>query len=223
MRWIDRGPEPRGIRKYDRRFTRRWVRHYRDGVGVRPGDSHWREFRELLGRRSGNVCWYCERLCFRDADDGGKVPTVDHFKPLRHFPELAYKWPNWIFSCQRCNGDYKKGRWPAAGYVDQSADNQQERPAEFLDYDAATGEIIAKAGLVGEARERAVRTIDDLGLNSRDVLNSRLDWTRRFAKDWESFPAGDRPALAEFWTRIGVEFAGATLMLVQQLRASEER
>ena len=82
------------------------------------------------------------------------MPTVDHFKPLRHFPELAYKWSNWIFSCQRCNGDYKKGRWPAVGYVDPSADDQQERPAKFLDYDATTGEIIPKSGLVGEARRR---------------------------------------------------------------------
>ena len=70
MRWIDRGPEPRGVRRYDRRFTGRWVKYFQEGIGDRPSDSFWRKFREALGKQSGNVCWYCERLCSREA--GGR-------------------------------------------------------------------------------------------------------------------------------------------------------
>ena len=216
MRWIDRGPEPGGVQEYYREFTQGWVEYFRAGVGVRPDDSNWREFRGILGDRSDDNCWYCERRCPREAEDGGRAPTVDHFRPLNRFPELAYRWSNWIFSCYRCNGENKGGRWPDSGYVDPSAANEEERPERYFDYDAATGEIIPMAGLPSEARERAQRTIDDLGLNKVDVRFYRLDWTRRFIEDWQTLPIEDRPAFAEFATRPGNEFIGATLMVIRQ-------
>ena len=220
MRWIDRGPEPGGVQEYARQFTQGWVEYFRDRVGERPNDSYWREFRELLGSRSGNICWYCERRCLRDADEAGRAPTVDHFRPLSRYPELAYQWSNWIFSCLRCNGENKQDKWPASGYVDPSATGEQERPERHFDYDADTGEIIPKRELSPEARARALRTIDDLGLNKLDVRFYRLDWTRRFMADWQALPDSDRSAFAEFSTRTGLEFVGATSMVVQQLRAS---
>ena len=220
MRWIDRGPEPGGVQGYARQFTQGWVEYFQDRVGERPNDSYWREFRELLGSRSGNTCWYCERLCLRDADEVGRAPTVDHFRPLSRYPEWAYQWSNWIFSCRRCNGENKQDKWPASGYVEPSAADEQERPERHFDYDAETGEIIPMPGLLSEAQERALRTIDDLGLNKLDVRFYRLEWTRRFIADWQALPDRDRTAFAEFSTRSGFEFVGATSMVVQQLRAS---
>ena len=221
MRWIDRGPEASGVQEYDRHFTQGWVEYFQNRVGERPTDSHWRDFREFLGSRSGNVCWYCERLCLRDAGDVGKAPTVDHFRPLSRYPGLAYKWSNWIFSCHRCNVDHKRDNWPTVGYVDPSAADEHQRPEQHFDYDSETGEIVPKPGLSSEARARALRTIDDLGLNQVDVRFYRLDWARRFIQDWQTFPMSDRPAFAEFSTRTGVEFAGTTAMVVHQLTMSE--
>ena len=152
MRWIDRGREPGGVREYTRKFTQGWAEYFLDRVGERPNDSHWREFRGVLGCRSGGNCWYCERRCMRGIEDGGKAPTVDHFRPLNRFPELAYRWSNWVFSCRRCN-DNKGGEWPELGYVDPGAADEKDRPERFLDYDAATGEIIPLAGLPPEARQ----------------------------------------------------------------------
>ena len=195
-----------------------WVEYFRAGVGGRPDDSYWRELRDILGARSADNCWYCERRCLREADGGGKAPTVDHFRPLSRFPELAYRWCNWIFSCYRCNGENKGGRWPDSGYVDPSATNEEERPERYFDYDVVTGEIIPMPGLPTEARERAQRTIDDLGLNKLDVRFYRLDWTRRFIEDWQALAVEDRPAFADFATRAGNEFVGATLMAVRQQR-----
>lgn len=218
MKWIDRGPEPGGVQEYDREFTQGWVEYFRDRMGARPDDSYWREFRGTLGDRSADNCWYCERRCMREADDGGKAPTVDHFRPLSRFPELSYQWSNWIFSCYRCNADNKGGRWPDSGYVDPSATNEEERPERYFDYDAVTGEIIPMLGLTSEARERAQRTIDDLGLNKLDVRFYRLDWTRRFIEDWQMLPIEDRAAFADFATRAGYEFVGASLMAVRWQR-----
>ena len=185
----------------------------------RPDDSYWREFRGIPGRVAPpDNCWYCERHCLRESDDGGKAPTVDHFRPLSRFPELAYQWSNWIFSCYRCNADNKGGRWPDSGYVDPSASSEEERPERYFDYDAVTGEIIPKPGLTSEAQGRAQRTIDDLGLNKLDVRFYRLDWTRRFIEDWLALTVEDRSALVEFAARAGYEFVGASLMAVRQQR-----
>lgn len=219
MRWIDRGPEPDGIQAYARQFTQGWVAYFRDRIGERPNDSYWREFRELLGSRSGNICWYCERRCLREADAGGKAPTVDHFRPLSRYPELAYQWANLIFSCRRCNGENKGDKWPASGYVDPSAVDERERPERHFDYDTETGEIIPMTGLSSEAHERTLQTIDDLGLNKLDLRYYRLDWTRRFIADWQMLPVSEQIAFSEFSTRAGFEFAGATVMVVQRLRA----
>ena len=69
---------------------------------------------------------------------------------------------------------------------------------------------------------KALRTIDDLGLNKVDLRNYRLNWTRRFTGDWKALPPEERGAFAEFSTRKGVEFAGTTLKVVQQLQKSQE-
>lgn len=220
MRWIDRGPEPHGVQAYNRQFTQGWVDYFQGRGGSRPNDSHWRDFRELLGNRSGNVCWYCERRCLRYVDDSGRASTIDHFRPLSRYPELAYEWSNWIFSCRRCNVENKQDKWPVSGYVDPSSADEQERPEQYFDYDADTGDIVPKPGLPSEARQRALRTIDDLGLNKLDIRFYRLDWTRRFLADLQALPANDRRSYAEFSTRIGLEFAGVTLMMAQQLRAT---
>ena len=210
------------MQEYDRRFTQGWVRYFGDGMGERPADSHWREFRELLGGRLGAVCWYCERRCVRQSEGGGKAPTVDHFSPLSRFPELAYKWSNWIFSCQRCNGDNKGDKWIASGYVDPAAADERDRPEMYFDYDAKTGEIFPKPGLSSVARERVLQTIDDLGLNKLDVRFYRLDWTRRFIADWQALPVSDRKSFVESSTQAGFEFAGTTLMAVQVFQGTGE-
>ena len=222
MRWIDRGPEPDGVAGYGRQFTPGWVDYFRHQRGGRPTDSFWREFRPALGTQSDGLCWYCERLCQRDAENGGRTPTVDHFRPLSRFPELAYEWSNWIFSCYRCNSENKGDSWPDSGYVDPCEPDLAERPERYFDYDAVTGELLPKSGLPAEARDKAMQTIDDLGLNKLDVRFYRLDWTRRFIADWETLPVEDRQAFADFYTRMGVEYSGSTLMAVRQLLGGRE-
>lgn len=217
MRWIDRGPEPDGVAGYASQFTQGWIDYFQHQTGGRPTDSYWREFRPALGSRSGNICWYCERQCEAASELSGPAATVDHFRPLSRFPELAYEWTNWIFSCCRCNGENKQGRWPNSGYVDPCEPEPAERPDQYFDYDTATGELVPKSGLPAEARNKALQTIDDLGLNKLDVRFYRLDWTRRFLSDFNTLPSTEQQAFADFSTRIGMEFAGASLMAVRRL------
>ena len=222
MRWIDRGPEPDGVDGYARQFTQGWVDYFRHQRGGRPTDSYWREFRAALGLRSDGLCWYCERECESASEAGGRAATVDHFRPLSRFPELAYEWTNWIFSCAECNGEFKRDKWPGTGYVDPGTDDAQESPERYFSYDMDTGEIVAHPDLVGDARKRAWDTIADLGLNRLNVLFYRLDWTRRFVVDLRTLPAEVRADFVDYALGQAIEYVGAMGMAVTQLRASGE-
>ena len=105
------------------------------------------------------------------------------------------RWPTigrtGVFSCRRCNENKGNG-WPEPGYVDPCADVVTERPERYFGYDAKTGEIIPKRGLVGDARLKAVRTINDLGLNKLDVQHYRFYHTQRFINDFRKLPVSDR-------------------------------
>ena len=220
MRWVDRGPEPDGVAEYAKQFTQGWIDYFQSQIGGRPTDSHWRGFRPTLGNRTNNVCWYCERQCSLQTELGGRAPTVDHFRPISRFPQLAYEWSNWIFSCRRCNGENKMDKWRDSGYVDPAADVPAERPESYFDYDVQTGELIPKDGLSEAARRKALDTITDLGLNKLDVRFHRIDWTRGFVADLMLLPLTDRQTFAEAFIQRPVEYAGVTGMVVRNLRVN---
>ena len=218
MRWIDRGPEPSTVAGYAQQFTPGWVEYFENQIGGRPTDSYWQDYRADLGAQSNNICWYCEQQCYAAADAGGRAPTVDHFRPLSESPRLAYAWSNWVFSCRRCNSENKQDRWPETGYIDPCAATVAERPEQYFDYDADTGSIIPRNDISDLAQRKAQHTIDDLGLNKLDLRFYRLDWTRRFREDLLSLPPSEQQALIATFTEQPVEYAGATGMMVAQLR-----
>ena len=222
MRWIDRGPEPDRVGKYAREFTQGWVRYFRDRVGPRPSDYSWSEFRSELGERSGGMCWYCERRCESAAEVGDRAATVDHFRPLSRFPNLAYEWSNWIFSCRRCNEEFKQNRWPDNGFVDPAAADVLQRPERYFDYDMRTHDIVPRRDLTGDEHQRAWDTIDDLGLNNLDMRVYRQDWIRQLIGDLRVFPVEERVAFAEFLVNQPDEFLGTTRMILAHLRETGE-
>ncbi len=217
MRWVDRGPEPGGVAEYARQFTQGWVDYFQNQTGERPTDFLWGIFRPVLGTRTNDICWYCERQCNVGAESGGSTPTVDHFRPLSRFPRLAYEWSNWIFSCQRCNHN-KANKWPDLGYVDPCAADATERPDRYFDYDMLTGDIVPKRSLPSAAQRRAWDTIDDLGLNNLDVKIHRLECIQEFWNGVTSQPFSYRQTFITLFTERPVEYAGAIGMLVEQLR-----
>lgn len=166
MHYVDRGPEPEGLKPFRDRYTPRWVAFYRNGEGTRPSDSHWRDFSWLLASAFHGLCAYCE-----DRDKG----EVDHFRPKSRFPELVYGWTNWVFSCHSCNRA-KGEAWPDVGYVDPCDASEDQRPERFFDFDAETGEILPRRGLIRAEVDRAWQMIHDLDLNGWHHWRSRLEW-----------------------------------------------
>ena len=218
MRWVDRGPEPPGVAGYAAQFTQGWVNHFVHSSGGRPTNAYWGRFRRQLRLHFSAKCGYCERRCDPATDAGDRTETVDHFRPLNRFPQLAYEWSNWVFSCRSCNGDFKKDKWPDNGYVDPCEPDVSERPERYFDFDPATGEITVNDNLTDLQRRKGRDTRDDLGLNRVDLREERLASISRFKEDLLEFSPADRQAFAEFMMRPEVEFCGVIRMTVAQLR-----
>ena len=222
MRWIERGPEPGRVVVYAREYTQGWISYFQDEVEPRPTDSCWREFRRNLGERSDGICWYCERRCNPAVQVGDRAATLDHFRPLSRFPNLAYYWSNWIFSCYRCNVEHKQDSWPNNGYVNPAAADVLQRPERYFDYDIRTHEVVPRNDLAGNERQRAWDTIDDLGLNRLDVRYLRQDWIRQIIEDIRKLPVEERLSLAAFLGNQPSEYLGTTRMVLAQLREAGE-
>ena len=222
MRWVERGPEPDQVAYYRLHYTQEWVDHFRQQMGQRSLNlqNYWREFRDELGERFLKKCGYCERRC-----DGrispSRAPTVDHFRPLNKFPERAYEWNNWVFSCKRCN-DNKTGEWPDTGYVDPCADDIGDRPEKYLDFDELTGYIFPKSTLMPSEKLKAQNTIRDVALNALDISFYRIDWVREFKVDLLQLPKADRQSAVDFFTQPDVEYAGIIGMVAKNLRQAGE-
>ena len=127
-----------------------------------------------------------------------------------------------MFSCRRCNEDYKNSNWPENGYVDPATEDERERPERYFDYDLRTHDLIPRGDLAGDERQRALDTIDDLGLNELDVKFYRSNWLRRLTVDFLKLPSEERVALAEFLERDPSEYLGTTRMVLAQLREAGE-
>ena len=147
------------------RYTPRWLQFYNKGVGGKPGDSYWRRYHDDLERVFQGLCAYCEESTRGE---------VEHFRPKSQFPDLVYCWSNWLFSCYECNRA-KGSKWPAGGYVDPCAVYISDRPEHHFQFDTLTGFIRPHGSLSPSIREKAQRTIDDLGLNDFHHLKSRVE------------------------------------------------
>ena len=164
MHVVVRPREPNDLQSIRGHHTGRWVRYYRCGIGSKPNDAHWSRFVDDLQVAFGDLCAYCEETC---------KPEVEHFRPTSHYPWLVYRWSNWLLACHDCNNS-KRARWPSTGYVDPCANPQMGVPEHYFVFETSNMEIHPNPNLGLESRNKAKRTIDDLGLNRRHHLKKRL-------------------------------------------------
>ncbi len=127
-------------------------------------------------------CMYCE---------DSVAAEVEHFRPKTFYPEVAFSWMNYLYSCGPCNRvkrDHfrilcKEGHCvdlvrrrndPLAAPIDGQAvmlDPRTEDPLKFMQLDLAnTFRFGPRHLLASSERERVVYTIDRLRLNDRDEL-----------------------------------------------------
>lgn len=71
--------------------------------------DQYKKYKPQLREEFSHACAYCET---RETEIGGsKSFHIDHYKPIKHFPELIDEYDNLIYSCRDCN-NYKGSYWP---------------------------------------------------------------------------------------------------------------
>lgn len=168
MHTVVRGLEPARLKAVRKRLTPKWVRHYRERKGKKPSDTYWRDFQPALSDVFFSLCAYCEAVCKGE---------VDHFRPKSRFPELVYRWSNWVLACHTCNQN-KQEKWPPGGYVNPCARSAQARPEAHLDFDTKTAEVLSRRNGTAAQQRRSLATIRDLGLNDYHHLKARTQWLK---------------------------------------------
>ena len=191
MHWVDRGPEPSRLEAIRDRYTPGWTDFYENGIGNRPTDSRWRDYREYLGHSFRLQCGYCESI---------SRGQVDHFRPKSTFPALVYEWSNWIFACSACN-QAKSDKWPEGGYVDPCAASESCRPENYFTFDTETGEIVPLHDLDQARYEKAITMIDDLNLNGEEHMKRRHRLLKALAAIMPDDPRDETPTIGR-WRRI---------------------
>ena len=144
---------------------REW-RAARQIKAVKTAHNSLREMSDLRER-----CMYC---CDSHGTD------LDHFWPKANYPEKLFEWLNFLLSCTE-GGRFKGNRFPVENGIPNLVDPTAEDPWQFLDFDVATGVIVARFDLAaGAESQKGVETVRLLQLDRREVHNEgyRKTWRR---------------------------------------------
>ena len=186
-------------------YTPSWIQYYTAGVGRKPTDSYWLSYRADLASIFQGLCAYCEEFTSGE---------VDHFQPKSKFPHLVYTWDNWLFACHECNHS-KLDSWPASGYVDPCVRSEIDRPERYFVFDTQTGRIMPIGNLTATSRQKAQKTIDDIGINNLHHRKKRVVWLELFSAAMPANPEG----LTGRTREILVRFASREMQLSSFIRA----
>ena len=100
-----------------------------------------------------------------------------------------FEWPNLLLSCTEC-GRFKGNRFPVENGLPKLVDPTAEDPWQFLDFDSATGVIVARYDLAAGAESaKGAETVSILQLDRREALNDG------YLKTWRRLAAAVQAAL----------------------------
>lgn len=163
-----------------------------DFVTARKADPHaafsWRSAGCYQTIRSTLLEMTQSRCAFCDAFVGAASrETVEHFRPKKHFPELAYLWSNLFPCCDVCQSSKRE-------LFDELLLRPDDEAYSFSRYFVAnfrTGEVDPSPAAPVEDQERARRTIAIYGMNIPQRKAARL-------REWRKFSARADQPLADF-------------------------
>lgn len=126
----------------------------------RPLKVAYATLKAMAGTRER--CMYC---CDSHGTD------IEHFWPKAGYPERMFQWPNLLLCCTEC-GRFKGNRFPHDGDSPLLVDPTADDPWQFLDFDPATGVIVARFDLKANAESpKGTETVRLLQLDRREAIN----------------------------------------------------
>lgn len=136
--------------------------------------DYWTACLDDLAAAFNHVCAYsCIRV---DVVVGDR--TVDHFKPKASYPDDAYEWDNYRFSCGRMNKRKdrinRKGKQVCDPFLIENG---------WFELSFLTFGLKPNASLSSEDRQRVQETIDCLELDGEEMRKRRAEAWDRFANN----------------------------------------
>lgn len=136
--------------------------------------------RTMAGTRER--CMYC---CDSHGTD------IEHFWPKAGHPDRMFAWLNLLLCCTEC-GRFKGNRFPLRNGHPQLVDPTAEDPWQFLDFDPATGVIVARFDpAANDESPKGTETVRLLQLDRREALNDG------YLKTWRRLTATVESALGQ--------------------------
>ena len=186
---VNRSDPPKYLTRYEQRWTNELlaaIQQHEEG-GPKPSDTLWNKYnkqyvKNALREMFHDKCAYCESKIPHIA-----YPHIEHYRPKKKYPYLAFVWKNLLLACEKCNGkEHKDDNFP----LEDGDENNpvllnpcEDNPAQHLVFEQARLVPLSKRGKV---------TVNLLGLNDRDELFDRrrellqkIDFIRRAVGDYE--------------------------------------
>ena len=164
---VQRGPRPKGFS----RRAKSWASGYKAESQRIPSLTviqFWSRMRPRMGRDADALyqafhgkCAFCESHMAHVS-----APHIEHYRPKKKFPELAFEWENWLLSCGRCN-DIKWAHFPDCNGQPCLIDPTNEDPYHHIEF----------VGYVPLAlTQRGAETIRLVGLDRTPLEEERSRW-----------------------------------------------
>jgi len=129
----------------------------------------------VLQKMAGNRqrCMYC-------GDSHGA--DIEHFWPKQPYPKRMFIWSNLLLCCTEC-GRFKGKDFPMQNGSPLLVDPTSDDPWEFLDFDPATGNIVARfEPAANDWTAKGSHTVKVLHLDCREALAASYQRTHRRLK-----------------------------------------
>ncbi len=136
-----------------------------------------------------------ERCAFCDGPIGSESrETVEHFKPKRRFPQLAYAWDNLFPCCDKCQS-FKLDQFDEAILKPDALDYIFHH---YFTVNYHTGDIEPSPHVNENAQHRAKITLEIYGLNASKRKTMRL-------REWRNYTNEPNPHIDDFNYRYFLE------------------
>jgi hypothetical protein len=113
----------------------------------------------------GELCMYCS---------ANEPSQVEHYRPIDSFPQFAFAYPNYLWTCDVCNRTYKGNKFPLdAGAGAMLINPIDENVWDYFFLDDTHGQLVPRVDeQTGEFLPKAINTRDLIGLD-RETLRVR--------------------------------------------------
>jgi hypothetical protein len=154
-----------------------------------PAFDRTERYRPFLRRDFRCACAYCERP--ESFLGGEEFYEIDHFRPVKRFPELEFHYPNLYYACGKCNR-HKSGTWPAEELMERgfrfSGPCQEDMYSVHLEEE--------RTSKLHPLTNVGTYTCAHIRLNRPDLLAWRQERRRRDAELQELKALGEKLRLA---------------------------